>query len=198
MSRCLVLNANYEYLVVLDHWIDALGLILSAKGDTLASYGRIVRSERDSFALPAVIVMRRLVRTNRRQAVFDQPAKAVLFARDKFTCQYCGCQVGLRTGTRDHVLPRSRGGGNALTNLVTACAPCNLRKDARTPAEAGMRLLTQPRALNEEEKLTCLLRGVRSDERAVWQNCLNARGITLWASQGASRPRRTATRRAAG
>ena len=28
MNRCLVLNANYEYLAVLDRWIDALALVL--------------------------------------------------------------------------------------------------------------------------------------------------------------------------
>jgi 5-methylcytosine-specific restriction endonuclease McrA len=44
------------------------------------------------------------------------------------------------------VLPRSRGGGNSWTNTVAACECCNGRKGDRTPAEAGMRLRTEPKA----------------------------------------------------
>lgn len=32
---------------------------------------------------------------------------------------------------RDHVMPRVRGGSNALTNLVLACAGCNVRKGSK-------------------------------------------------------------------
>ncbi len=185
MNRCLVLNANYEYLAVLDRWIDALGLVLAGKVDSLADYPRVVRSEHQVFPVPAVVVLRRMVRTHRRRAVFDAPGKAVVFARDGFTCQYCGVRISLHTGTRDHVMPRSRGGRDVLANVVTACAPCNRRKEARTPAEAGMHLLSQPRALTEEEKLACLLRTVRTEERAAWLTCLRRHGITLWAAQAA-------------
>jgi 5-methylcytosine-specific restriction endonuclease McrA len=185
MSRCLVLNANYEYLAVLDRWIDALSLLIAGKVDPLAEYPMLVRSERQSFPIPAVVVMRSLVRTRRRRAVFDVPAKPIVFARDAFTCQYCGCRVTLRSGTRDHVLPRSRGGRDTLSNVVTACAPCNQRKDDRTPAEAGMHLRSQPRPLAEEEKLACLLRSVRSIERTTWLACLRRNGISLWTARAA-------------
>lgn len=185
MSRCLVLNANYEYLAVLDQWIDALGLVLADKVEALAEYRQVVRSQRAEYQLPAVVVMRRLVRTRRTRGLFDTPAKAIVLARDGFACQYCGCRVSLRSGTRDHVQPRSRGGRDQLSNVVTACAPCNLRKAALTPAEAGMPLRSQPRALTEEEKLICLLRGVRREERDVWLTCLRSHGITLWTARAA-------------
>ena len=60
--------------------------------------------------------------------------------RDRFRCAYCGRTAS----TRDHVLPRSRGGPTTWLNLVAACAPCNGRKRDRTPAEAGMRLGVRP------------------------------------------------------
>jgi 5-methylcytosine-specific restriction endonuclease McrA len=185
MHRCLVLNADYGYLAVIDRWIDALGLVLSGKADALADYPRLVRSATCAFALPAVAVMRYQVRTQRRHALFDVSSRAVVFARDGFVCQYCGCRVSMRTGTRDHVVPRSRGGPDLLSNVVTACGTCNRRKDARTPSEAGMALRSQPRALTEEEKLACLLRTVRSDERATWLACLRRHGIALWAARAA-------------
>ena len=44
--------------------------------------------------------------------------------RDSYICQYCGedaTQV-------DHVIPRSRGGGHELDNLLACCAKCNTLK----------------------------------------------------------------------
>lgn len=51
-----------------------------------------------------------------------------VFTRDSFTCQYCGATgVALEV---DHVTPRTwPGGSDDVTNLVTACAACNNRKD---------------------------------------------------------------------
>ena len=52
-------------------------------------------------------------------------------------CAYCGKRAA---STRDHVFPKSRGGSNHESNLVWACRPCNSRKGARTPKEAGMKI----------------------------------------------------------
>lgn len=43
-------------------------------------------------------------------------------------CGYCGVMPAMGV---DHVIPMSRGGPNALDNLVAACWPCNSRKRAR-------------------------------------------------------------------
>ncbi len=68
-----------------------------------------------------------------------------LFKRDLWTCAYCGSVhpngVGL---TRDHIMPRSRGGTCAWQSVISACRSCNGRKDCRTPEEAGMPLLFRP------------------------------------------------------
>jgi 5-methylcytosine-specific restriction endonuclease McrA len=73
-----------------------------------------------------------------------------LFDRDGRRCLYCGrteAQVR-RAGhrlTRDHVMPLSRGGPDEWRNVATACEPCNNLKANRTPDEAGMTLLAEPR-----------------------------------------------------
>lgn len=185
MSRCLVLNANYEYLAIEDRWIDALGLVISGKAEVLEAYPEVVRSQYLVLPVPAVVVMRYLVRTRRRRAVFDLPSKPVVFARDGFTCQYCGKRISMHSGTRDHVIPRSRGGRDVLSNVVTACQTCNADKGDRLPHEAGLVLAREPRALTEEEKLHCLLKSVRTRERATWQACLRRHGIPLWSSHAA-------------
>jgi 5-methylcytosine-specific restriction endonuclease McrA len=46
--------------------------------------------------------------------------------RDGYICAYCG-----QDATEvDHVIPRARGGGHDLDNLVACCKPCNSRKGA--------------------------------------------------------------------
>lgn len=48
-------------------------------------------------------------------------------------CVYCGrSDLPL---TEDHKVPLSRGGSDAIENVVPACAPCNFRKRDRTAAE---------------------------------------------------------------
>lgn len=43
-------------------------------------------------------------------------------------CAYCRTRPG---STKDHVVPVSRGGSDAIENIVPACAPCNSSKGAR-------------------------------------------------------------------
>jgi hypothetical protein len=51
-----------------------------------------------------------------------------IFKRDKFTCQYCGAQPPDVVLVVDHVVPVSKGGGDEITNKITACEPCNQGK----------------------------------------------------------------------
>jgi 5-methylcytosine-specific restriction endonuclease McrA len=67
-----------------------------------------------------------------------------VFKRDRYVCQYCGCQPGTDELTIDHVVPRSQGGVSSWTNCVLACIACNKRKADRTPREASMTLRRQP------------------------------------------------------
>ncbi|MCB9568021.1 MAG: HNH endonuclease [Myxococcales bacterium] len=46
-------------------------------------------------------------------------------------CAYCGLRLGRGQVTRDHVIPRARGGPNTADNLVPSCAACNQRKGCK-------------------------------------------------------------------
>lgn len=48
--------------------------------------------------------------------------------RDGHRCVYCGAVEDL---TLDHVVPLSRGGANDVSNLTTACRPCNSSKGSK-------------------------------------------------------------------
>jgi hypothetical protein len=59
--------------------------------------------------------------------------RSAIFARDEYTCRYCGAR-GVRLEC-DHVVPVARGGGHGDDNLVTACFPCNRSKHDKLVSE---------------------------------------------------------------
>ncbi|MDN5289758.1 MAG: endonuclease [Mucilaginibacter sp.] len=66
----------------------------------------------------------------RRLPPFEwQILRTLVLARDDYTCVYCGSTEDLHA---DHRISITRGGSNALDNVVTACAPCNLSKGPKT------------------------------------------------------------------
>lgn len=88
-----------------------------------------------------------------------------IFARDGYRCRFCQSRIVVKdahkifakflpeqarkgrtnednhfgistlTGSIDHLLPYSRGGGNELENLVTACGPCQFGRNQWTLEE---------------------------------------------------------------
>lgn len=48
-----------------------------------------------------------------------------LTLRDGGNCHYCKVVLDVTNTTVDHVIPKARGGSNAIVNLVLACEPCN-------------------------------------------------------------------------
>lgn len=143
---CLALNASFEPLMIVPAR-RAIRLVLEEKAEVIEEDGdRAFRSVTDHYPFPLVIRLVRYVHVPRKFR--RQVTNTFLFARDGYSCQYCGRnRRSLRHReflTRDHVLPVSRGGTNEWHNVVTACSGCNHRKGNRTPAEAGLRLSTPP------------------------------------------------------
>ncbi|MDQ2787831.1 MAG: HNH endonuclease [Chloroflexota bacterium] len=60
--------------------------------------------------------------------------RLAIYIRDSFQCAYCGCDLRHAAPadiTLDHLLPRSTGGDNSNTNLITACRSCNSSRGAK-------------------------------------------------------------------
>lgn len=64
----------------------------------------------------------------KKQKISPELRRAV-FARDNYTCRYCGSKEG--PFHCDHVYPEVKGGETSLNNLVTACRNCNQEKHAK-------------------------------------------------------------------
>lgn len=150
---CLALNASFEPLTIVPVR-RAIRLIIDQKAEALeVDRARPVRSERMEMPTPVVIRLVKYIHVPRRFR--RQVTNTFLFARDSYSCQYCGRgrrELGYRESlTRDHIVPLSRGGDNGWTNVVTACSKCNLRKGNHLPHECGMKPLTDPREPNHVE-----------------------------------------------
>lgn len=99
-----------------------------------------------------------------------------LFERDRNLCLYCGRNFPVHQLTRDHVVPVSRGGLDVWENCVTACGPCNQRKNNRTPEQASMRLLAVPYTPNRAEYLILSNRRILADQMEFLLGYTRARG----------------------
>jgi 5-methylcytosine-specific restriction endonuclease McrA len=141
MGQVLVLNASYEPLNVTSVR-RAHVLVFKGKAEVIEQLAEPLHSASDTYPWPHVIRLVTYVRVPR--AVQRKISRRALFARDGWKCVYCG-QNGGRL-TLDHVVPRSRGGESVWENVVTSCAPCNLRKGDRLLHEVSMQLRRQPRA----------------------------------------------------
>jgi 5-methylcytosine-specific restriction endonuclease McrA len=94
-----------------------------------------------AIRLPRVIVLIAFDRVPKRHVRYS---RLNIFARDKFTCQYCGDRPHRSKLNLDHVIPRALGGRTTWENVVCSCVECNRRKGGRTPAQARLRLLRRP------------------------------------------------------
>lgn len=90
--------------------------------------------------------------------------------RDGNRCQYTGKLLKPDEGSLDHVMPRSRGGKDTWENLVWSGKDVNARKGNRLPHEAGLKLLSVPRA-PKELPVSALIRNAHGV--AEWKLFLN-------------------------
>jgi 5-methylcytosine-specific restriction endonuclease McrA len=142
VSRVLVLNASYEPINVCTVRRAAV-LVLKDRAEILEHADQALRAETFTLPRPAVIRLISYVRIP-RDAHARRITRRALFARDRWTCQYCG--TARSTLTVDHVIPRSKGGPSSWDNIVTSCAPCNRRKGDRLPTQIDMHPRERPRA----------------------------------------------------
>jgi 5-methylcytosine-specific restriction endonuclease McrA len=105
-----------------------------------------VQTVRGRIRVPTVIVAVNYAKVPKKRPKLC--ARAIR-ERDGNRCQYTGRVLRPEEGSLDHVVPRSRGGKDAWENLVWSAKEVNQRKADRLPHEAGLKLLSTPRAPKE-------------------------------------------------
>ncbi len=121
-----------------------------------------VHTVRGAIRVPTVIVAVNFAKVPKKR---PKLCARNIRERDGNRCQYTGKLLKPDEGSLDHVVPRSRGGKDAWENLVWSSKAVNTRKGNRLPHEAGLRLLTVPRA-PKEMPVSVLIR--------------NAHGVAEW------------------
>ena len=105
-----------------------------------------VQTVRGQIRVPTVIVAVNYAKVPKKR---PKLCARTIRERDGNRCQYTGKLLHPDEGNMDHVLPRSRGGRDTWENLVWAAREVNQHKADRLPHEAGLKLLTVPRAPKE-------------------------------------------------
>src|SRR5438045_7464658 len=134
---------------------------------TVREHDAFVRTARGAIRVPTVIVAVNYARVPKKRPKLC--AKSIR-ERDGNRCQYTGKLLRPDEGSLDHVLPRSRGGKDEWENLVWSDKSVNAKKGNRLPHEAGLKLLTVPRA-PKELPVTALIRNAQGV--AEWKLFLN-------------------------
>jgi len=151
-SALCIPHAAFKCLVAWDEWITL----------PIRAQDNAVRTVRGPIRVPTVIVAVNFAKVPKKRPKLCARA---MRERDGNRCQYTGRALRPDEGSLDHVLPRSRGGKHTWENLVWSSKDVNARKGNRLPHEAGLKLLTVPRA-PKEMPVTALIR--------------NAHGIPEW------------------
>lgn len=140
----LLLNGNYTPIRIISIR-KAVELMLRKTVTAVDGVAAVLRTPSSDFTVPSILRLKvytsvpdKRVRVNKRNVL----------RRDNYTCGYCGVtveEIGKDKLTVDHIKPRARGGKDTWGNLITACWPCNHRKGAKFPHEAGMKLRWEPK-----------------------------------------------------
>jgi 5-methylcytosine-specific restriction endonuclease McrA len=134
-KKVLVLNATHTPINITS-WERAMTLLYKGRADGVRFNGFFINGK---YRLPEIIRLVKYIPLPYSDVVLSRKN---IYLRDNHTCQYCG-----KTGgnlTIDHIVPKSRGGGETWENLVVCCARCNNRKGSKTLEEAGMKLTGTP------------------------------------------------------
>lgn len=120
---------------------------------------------RSSLSLHGIVACKGHMHT--RMDHVPRLSKQALLSRDQYHCMYCGKQFTAAQLTQDHIIPLSKGGAHAWTNVITACRRCNQRKGNRSPEECNMPILAVPYKPNRAEYLALVnSKRIRGDQMA--------------------------------
>ena len=156
-------------------WDEAFGLTHYGRADALVFYkGLFLRSAQRQFDYPAVIILKQnYVKTK------ITPSRHNIYARDNFTCQYCGFNPRSNQNTKtknhltlDHVVPlyesfkgkvysqyyKKYVSTEGWKNKVTCCRWCNNAKDHQSLESSGLVLQRYPYEPTEDEKINLMFR----------------------------------------
>ena len=136
----LKLDSSFKPIELIS-WEEAVVLTWLKKAWAAEYTDKWVRSAKEAFQIPSVIVLFRYI----DEKYFTLPCtRKNIILRDENQCQYCRERFKEADLTIDHVIPRSKGGKNQWDNVVAACKPCNQKKGSHMLENSSVSLLRPP------------------------------------------------------
>ena len=137
----LKLDSSFKPVEVIS-WQEAVILTWLNKAWAAEYTDKWVRSAKEAFQIPSVIVLFRYI----DEKFFSLPCtRKNILTRDDHQCQYCGNHFRESDLTIDHVIPRSKGGKNEWNNVAAACRTCNQRKSNYLLENSPVSLIRKPK-----------------------------------------------------
>lgn len=131
------------------------------------SFDFSVRSAKMTIRVPTILIAKNFAKMPMKK---PKLSKFSIRSRDKNTCQYTGKKLNSREGNIDHVVPLSRGGKDEWKNMVYCSKDVNTKKQNKTPEEAGLNLIRQPREPGAKPLMAFITQARHPD----WQHFLLA------------------------
>lgn len=164
--RTVLLSVGYEPMKIIS-WYQAFVLVWEGKATLLWAYpDKKIRSSTLAFEWPAIIALNYYVKPQKLKII--SPGTRAILTRDKYTCQYCGIKLTNKTGTKDHIIPESKGGPSTWENLVASCKRCQEKKGNLMPDVCKMYPKLKPKSPNQREKFILTLWTASGIERKTW------------------------------
>lgn len=122
-KKTLVLNSDNSISNVVSYRTSIVDCLLN-KCYCVSYYDETIMSAGGKeFPIPAVIASKSF---NKRKKI--RCTAYNLYLRDGGHCGYCLKKIKFSEMTKDHIIPRDKGGKTSWMNLVSACSSCNSKK----------------------------------------------------------------------
>ena len=123
-----------------------------ANDDHLSEDHPCLRSVDSEWAIPTIVIIPGYFGTGKNRKRRNRTINLKqLYSVYSGVCQYCLKEIPFSVATRDHVIPRSKGGDNMDTNIVLSCKKCNSKKSNKMPYHNVRGCEVTPRILNDIE-----------------------------------------------
>jgi 5-methylcytosine-specific restriction endonuclease McrA len=178
--RCIKLNASWEPIEIISWWkaCNITYFCDEPKANILWSYpdDYKIRAQYEEWAYPSIIVLKEYSRRKPRRKI--TPGLKSILVRDNYTCLYCGDKLSNSTGTRDHVIPESKGGPTTWENMVACCKACQQKKKDHFCKEVNMFPTVTPREPLFSERFMSNIKISSAFERRNWKLGFTKLGLT--------------------
>lgn len=139
--KCLVLGKNYSPISVfpklsLISGEEAIRKYLDQKAEVLYFHDRPVLSRNKPILLQQGVLRWPSIIVDYKQKIRDtvRLTRSILYIREDQKCFWCDEPIAsVGEATKDHIIPKSKGGMDTFENLVCACRDCNTEKADQMP-----------------------------------------------------------------